>query len=77
MNSCPLLHEPSADFGWENLSVFLNDKLHYQHVVPCGDLKRHQLDPVCWCNPTVDEDGLVIHNTVDGREEYEQGKPVS
>ena len=76
MSECSLLHEPDADFGWEHLPVFLNGEIHYRHVVPCGDLKRHQLDPVCWCTPVI-EDGIVIHNAADRREDYEQGKLMS
>jgi hypothetical protein len=46
----------------------------YAHVFPLGDLKPHDLDSTeCWCKPTVCEDGLVIHNSMDRREEHEKG----
>lgn len=46
-----------------------------QHVYPLNDLKEHQTDGrQCWCNPTIEECGyLIIHNSADGREDYENG----
>ncbi len=45
-----------------------------KYVVPIGDLKWHQADSKkCWCKPTAD-DGLIIHNSMDGRELYERGE---
>lgn len=46
------------------------------HVIPCGDLKTHSAQQ-CWCHPTEEcEEGasLYIHNSMDGREEYEAGR---
>lgn len=38
------------------------------------DLHRTDGSP-CWCNPTIDgESGLVVHNSMDGRESYETGE---
>lgn len=37
------------------------------HVVPLDDLREHVLTPDCWCRPR-DDDGVVIHNSLDGRE---------
>jgi hypothetical protein len=42
------------------------------HVLPSGDLKRHGHSMDCWCRPTMD-DGVVAHNSMDRREEYERG----
>ena len=44
------------------------------HVVPEGDLKDHITDGTdCWCHPEED-DGVIVHNSADGREDYESGK---
>jgi hypothetical protein len=42
------------------------------HVMPLDDLREHQLTLECWCRPVLDE--VVIHNSMDGREEYERGE---
>ncbi len=46
------------------------------HVVPVNDLREHSCDvsKPCWCNPEVSEDGVVVHNSMDGREAYETGE---
>lgn len=47
-----------------------------QHIYPVEDLKPHELSgSTCWCNPTV-EDDLVIHNSMDERETYEEGRKL-
>lgn len=73
---CQLLHEPTEDFGWEVATVMHNGRQQGEHLLPCGDLRRHQLDPSCWCCPAEDADaaGYWIHNSADGREEYEEGR---
>jgi len=40
------------------------------HVLPVGDLKEHEESIDCWCRPQ-DEDGVVTHNSLDRREDYE------
>jgi hypothetical protein len=40
------------------------------HVYPLEDLKGHD-DENCWCKPVVNEDGLIVHNSMDKREFYE------
>lgn len=70
------MHEPSADSGWEIVGpVTLNGVPQHSHVVPNCDLRLHQLDPTCWCEPVQDVEGtgILIHNSADGREKYEQG----
>jgi len=41
------------------------------HVYPVKDLRKHSIKD-CWCRPTED-DGVVVHNSLDGREHYERG----
>jgi hypothetical protein len=43
------------------------------HVVPIGDLREHKMTVDCWCRP-VDDDGVIIHNSMDRREVYERGE---
>jgi hypothetical protein len=45
------------------------------HIVPTNDLREHRTDSGihCWCRPKQDEDGLIVHNSMDGREKYETG----
>lgn len=52
------------------------------HVYPKDDLREHITDgdQPCWCRPSVDaeqEEVIVIHNSMDRREEYEQGRKLS
>lgn len=48
------------------------------HVVPLDDLRPHSLCEHCWCKPLLDisgtDDPIYIHNSMDGREDYETGK---
>lgn len=46
------------------------------HVIPRGDLRDHDQSPECWCRPDEDEPGLWVHNSLDGRESYEQGRKL-
>jgi hypothetical protein len=41
------------------------------HVYPVHDLRDHKLTN-CWCKPTED-DGLMLHKSLDGREYFERG----
>lgn len=54
------------------------------HVHPCDDLREHvtggwpQLR--CWCRPEVEEcenGSIIVHNSMDRREEYEHGRNLS
>lgn len=49
---------------------------HHFHIVPLDDLRDHEADPACWCNPTEDEEdpGIWVHSAMDKREEYERGR---
>jgi hypothetical protein len=42
------------------------------HVIPVNDLREHSLTE-CWCYP-LDDEGLSVHNSLDGRELYERGE---
>ena len=43
------------------------------HVIPVNDLRDHVESADCWCHPEVD-DLIVIHNSMDERESYEEGR---
>jgi hypothetical protein len=45
-------------------------------VYPIDDIKPHEIDAPCWCIP-FDDDGVIVHNSMDRREEYERGRQVS
>lgn len=47
-------------------------KVQGLQVIPVDDLREHSLKN-CWCEPR-DEDGVIVHNTLDGRELYERGE---
>jgi hypothetical protein len=47
-------------------------KIVGNHVYPVDDLREHTSTD-CWCRPT-DDDGVVVHNSLDGRELYEEGE---
>lgn len=46
------------------------------HVIPRNDLREHETSPYCWCRPVQDEDypEVWVHHSMDGREEYENGR---
>lgn len=47
------------------------------HIVPINDLKEHEETSTCECCPRVEfENGemIIIHNSFDGREKYEEVK---
>ena len=46
------------------------------HIRPVDDIKAHELSEDCWCNPDLKEvEGgmLIIHESMDKREKYENG----
>lgn len=46
--------------------------------MPVDDLREHECNSACWCKPEQDEETLVwIHNSMDRREEYEEGRKPS
>ena len=46
------------------------------HVWPVGDLREHAISMDCWCRP-VDDEGVIVHNSMDGREQFERGRMAS
>lgn len=44
-------------------------------IIPINDLRPHVEGFDCWCHPEED-DGLLIHNSMDGREDFEEGKRI-
>jgi hypothetical protein len=48
------------------------------HVMPIGDLAEHAERDDCWCRPTrcEDEPSVVVHNSLDERETYENGRQL-
>ena len=47
-------------------------KVEGHHVYPINDFREHLLED-CWCRP-IGDDGVVVHNSLDGRELYERGE---
>jgi hypothetical protein len=43
-----------------------------KHILPLNDLRPHTLSD-CWCQPA-DDDGVIVHNSMDQRERYERGE---
>lgn len=49
----------------------------FPEAYPLNDLREHKCgDPACWCLPFW-EDGVLVHNSMDKREEYERGRLAS
>lgn len=46
------------------------------HVRPLADLRPHALAADCWCGPT-DDEGVLVHHSMDKREEFERGRQPS
>jgi hypothetical protein len=48
----------------------------FVHVIPVCDLRPHEIQDPCWCHPERDEDNnfVVNHNSLDGREAFERGE---
>lgn len=45
------------------------------HIYPLDDLREHETNDhvSCWCRPTMNEEGNIVHHSMDGREAFEQG----
>ena len=50
----------------------MNQLVQLWHILPINDLKPHIESKDCWCRPLV-EDGICVHNSMDGREKHEKG----
>jgi len=44
------------------------------HVIPVEDTHTHEAGQWCWCAPTTNEDGTIVHNAADNREAFERGE---
>ena len=44
--------------------------------MPRDDMRPHQIGPQCWCHPT-DDEGVLVHHSLDRREDYEKGRKAS
>lgn len=44
------------------------------HIIPDNDLREHEADRGCFCNPKMDPNcpNVFIHNSLDRREFYEE-----
>jgi hypothetical protein len=49
------------------------------HVIPTNDLREHVASTDCWCKPTEDDEypTVWVHNSMDRREEFENGRAMS
>lgn len=76
---CQIMQSELYPTGWVNEDVWFEETVCIKHLVPCGDLRLHQLDPSCWCKPTEDSEtpDFWIHNSADGREAFEQGRAAN
>lgn len=66
----------TAIYWWERVrgKQVMEDEGHI-HVYPINDLKEHVLEGLtCWCRPEENDDGVIVHNSLDRREEYENSK---
>lgn len=44
-------------------------------IIPLDDLREHDDGMRCWCSPSEMPDlGVIVHNAMDGREEFERGE---
>ena len=48
------------------------------HVMPVNDYRPHMTSRYCWCYPdeSLRTDDIVLHKALDGREDYEHGRPL-
>ena len=46
-----------------------------QHIYPVNDYREHIMEATCWCCPEIDG-WVVIHNSMDERETYEEGRKL-
>lgn len=58
---------PPPVWGW----LMARGKKGFLHVYPGMDYKAHLLDDACPCKPELDGEGVMAHNSFDGRERYE------
>lgn len=54
--------------SWDNYYLKNGDT----HCTPSNDLREHTASPLCFCKPLYTGNGVYSHNSVDGREKYEE-----
>lgn len=56
--------------GW-----LCSDYVTYTHVSPIADYKPHVLSNTkgCWCRPRILFGKIVLHHSMDKREDFEEG----
>lgn len=58
--------------GWMTVTVQADLTTH---VIPMNDLREHHRHGECWCHPVVEhESRMMVHNSADGREDFEEGR---
>jgi hypothetical protein len=66
----------STEYYYDNEGEIIGD----MHVVPIDDDEEHELIRTCHCKPTVtaidDMTLMIIHNSFDGREAYEEAMRI-
>jgi hypothetical protein len=55
--------------GW---SLWMSPTKTDIHVMPVGDYRPHDFTRRCWCGAQADEENVVTHIALDGREKYEE-----
>lgn len=57
----------------------MSDLRQAVHVIPLNDLREHTASADCWCKPTEDYEwpGIWVHHSMDGREDFEEGRKMS
>ena len=56
------------------------DEIHGEyHIKPLNDYRDHESDKNCWCGPDRDKEHpcIIVHHSMDRREEYEEGRKLS
>ena len=65
---------PPQQFDQHHGWVVIGAKGKASHVIPFGDMRPHECSLECWCRPVLDEeDDVIAHNSMDGREKIESG----
>lgn len=44
------------------------------NIIPINDLIEHIESSLCWCKPRILDDNIILHNSADGREFFEDAK---
>lgn len=54
------------DFIWQVYMPF-------SEMIPVDDWEEHEPGELCHCRPEYDENGVLMHRSFDGREDFERG----